>query len=86
MKIYKDFIIIIAFLIGPMVISLGQAPPAPPSCPPTVGGGGGNLLVGSSAPLSGPIEDGIPYILGLAFIYGAIKLKQVSKIAIELSK
>ena len=82
MKKVKNILVILAFLTVPVVTTFGQSPPSPPSCPPA-GGGGSNLLVGSSAPVGGPIEDGIQYVLGLTILYGAFKLRKAKKIAVD---
>jgi hypothetical protein len=73
----KNFLVILAFLIVP-IVSFGLnpndgTPPPPPPCPTGGGGGGGDPVPGA------PIEDGVPVLLGMAFIYAAYKLRQVMK-------
>jgi len=65
--IYKlKRLLIILFFLGSTYISFGEDPPPPPPCP------------GITDPPVGPapIEDGVPIVIGLALLYGALKLNQ----------
>jgi hypothetical protein len=57
-------------------ISFGDdpVPPPPQECPTP------------EDPTVGPIEDGVPIIIGLAIIYGAFKLQQTRRKIKEIEK
>ena len=69
--IYKiKRLLIILLFFGISFVSFGDdplLPPPPPPCP------------SDNPPVGGPIEDGVPVILGLALFYAALKLKQARR-------
>lgn len=66
-KIKSSIIIFLFFIVSSISYGADPGPPDPPPCP-----GGGD-------PVVGPIENGVPIILGLALVYGAFKLQQVRR-------
>jgi hypothetical protein len=75
-KIKRFGFLIIFFGISFFSYSADPPPPDPPPCPPS----GDPQYVGA------PIEDGVPVVIGLALIFGALKLQQALKKLKEAEK
>jgi hypothetical protein len=73
-KIKRLLVVLLFFSISYVSFGDDPAPPPPPECP-TPGD-----------PTVGPIEDGVPIIIGLAIIYGAFKLQQTRRKIKEMEK
>ena len=67
-KIKRILIILVFLSFSAVSFAEDPPPPEPPPCPGQY-----------DPPVGSPIEDGIPIVIGLALVYGALKLHQTRK-------